>query len=118
MASEKMDTKQDDQAQDITAILTLLQDLQVYGKKIKKVAYTAENEIEKLDKQIEKVQKGLRKLTTSQAGSKNKKVTKIKEYEIQLRKRQREGFEKVLSQLQEEIQHSQETLTKLKNNMV
>jgi hypothetical protein len=117
MDNKQDDQAQDDQAQDITAILTLLQDLQVYGKKIKKVAYTAENEIEKLDKQIEKVQKGLKKLTTSQEGPKNKKATKIKEYEIQLRKRRREGFVKVLSQLQDEIQQSQETFAKLKNNM-
>lgn len=122
MVSETVINKSDDPTKDMKQstkiVFTFLQDMRVYGKKIKKVADAAENEIEKLDRQIKKAQKELKKATASQSDNPNsKKVTKIKEYELQLRKRRREEMVKVLSQLQEEFQRSQEILIKLKSNI-
>lgn len=122
MVSETVINKSDDPTKDMKQstkiVFTLLQDMRVYGKRIKKVTDGAEDEIEKLDRQIEKAQKELKKATASQSDNPNsKKVAKIKEYELQLRKRRREEMVKVLSQLQEEFQRSQEILIKLKSNI-
>jgi hypothetical protein len=122
MVSETVINKSDDPTKDMKQstkiVFTFLQDMRVYGKKIKKVADAAEDEIEKLDRQIKKAQKELKKAAALQSDNPNsKKVAKIKEYELQLRKRRREEMVKVLSQLQEEFQRSQEILIKLKSNI-